>query len=121
MPQTPVGFAPPVPGLTASQGVTPNSASPMSMLAMMLGQKSPPPDTTQEKMSQIVQMLREVSKSDPRIGMIASEALRVLLEGPPGGPGASQPPGAGGGPMMGGPSAGGGMPPGMPPGMLPGM
>src|SRR3990167_6801828 len=120
MPQTPVGFAPPVPGLTASQGVTPDSASPMSMLAMMLGQKSPPPDTTQEKMSQIVQLLREVSKSDPRIGMIASEALRVLLEGPPGRSGASQPPGPGG-PMVGGPSAGGGgMPPGMPPGM-PGM
>ena len=114
MPQPSAGFAPPVPGLTASQGVTPGTASPMSMLAMLLGQKSPPPDTTQEKMSQVVQLLREVAKSDPRIGMIASEALRVLIEGPPGRLGASQPPGAGG-PTMGGPSAGGGgMPPGMP-------
>ncbi len=32
-------------------------------------------------MAQVVQLLREVSQSDPRLSMITSEALRVLIEG----------------------------------------
>ena len=104
----PAGFTPPVPGLTESSGVTPDTMGPMGMLAMMMG-KSPQPDATQDKMAQVVQLLREIAKSDPRAGMIASDALRVLIEGPPPMGGASPPPGLGS-PTMGGPPPGpGGM------------
>jgi hypothetical protein len=101
----PVGFAPPIPGVTESAGVGPEGMGPMQMLAMMMGQQAEP-DATTEKMAQVVQLLREIGKTDPRLGMLATDALRVLVEGPSAGAGTSQPSGVGG-PVMGGPQPGG--------------
>lgn len=103
----PPGYAPPVPGVTSGEGFPAgaNGPPPMSAVAMMMGERPTPPDSTTEKMSQIVQLLREVSKEDPRLAMLASDALKLLIEGPSaGGPqGMPQgPAGPGGMPMPGG-------------------
>ena len=81
------GFAPAVPGVTSTNGLSPSSVSPMQMVAMMMGQRPQGEDSTTEKMSKIIQLLREVSKDDPRVAMLANDALRLLVEGPQSGPG----------------------------------
>lgn len=108
MPLTPAGFAPVVPGLTGGNGPAPNGMRPEEMLSVMMGQRNPTGfGGSPDKMAQVVQLLREISKEDPRIGFLAGDALRLLLEGPqmfartPGG--ASMASGAGG-PGAGGPS-----------------
>jgi len=132
----PLGYAPPIPGVSRTEGMppgmpptglqngnsdpdidggagipgsgSPGGLDPMTMLALALGTR---PQGTQmgsgDKMAQVVQLLREVAESDPRIGSIASGALQVLIQGPPGG---AAPPGQppippGGAPM--GPAPGG--------------
>lgn len=80
----PNGSAPVVPGLTDGFGVAPGAVSPMQMVAMMMGSRPSQPDSTTEKMSMIVQLLREVSKEDPRLAALTSDALSLLLEGPSG-------------------------------------
>ena len=91
------------------------------MLAMMLGGMRQKPETSGDKMARVVQLLREISREDPRIGMLTSEALRVLIEGGtsaliPKAPMAGQGPGPMA-PIAGG--AGGGIPPmGSPGGMI---
>lgn len=101
----PAGMAPPIPGITESSGVSPGGMGPMQMLAMMMG-KQAQPDSAVEKMATVVQLLREIGRSDPRLGMLAAEALKSLTEGPSGTPGTPQPSGVGG-PVMGGPQSAG--------------
>lgn len=113
MPLSPSGFAPVVPGVTSGAG-PPTSLRPEEMLSLMMGQRNPTSfQSTPDKLALVVQLLREVSKEDPRIGFLAGDALRLLLEGPQmfnrtsGGPGmtsGASGPGAGGPSMpMGGP------------------
>lgn len=110
----PMGMAPPIPGVTGTQGVSPSDAGPKDMLSMVLGMQPGLQMGATDKMAQVVQLLREIAKDDPRQGMFASQALEMLTSGPPpGGPG--KPPGAmpppmpspqgmaNGGPLMGGP------------------
>lgn len=104
----PAGFAPPIPGVTESDGVGSAGMGPMQMLAMMMGRQAQP-DAATEKMAQVVQLLREIGKSDPRLGMMATEALKVLVEGPPPPMGGTPQPSGVGGPVMGGPQGGGQM------------
>lgn len=119
MAMSPVGFTPPVPGMTKTEGVSPAGASPMSLLSMLMGNRPQGDQTAGDKMAQVVQLLREVAKTDPKIGMVAGEALRVLIEGPSALAGTSGPPGpTAPGPAMGG--APGGMPMMGPGGMPPG-
>lgn len=81
-------FPPIVPGLTAGDGSAPGAMSPTERVAMLMGMRPQRPDTTTEKMAQIIQLMREVAKQDPRIGGLVADALRVLVEGaPPGGQG----------------------------------
>ena len=77
----PMGVPPIVPGLTGTSGANPDNPDPMQMLAMMMGKSPDDTESSSEKMSKVVQLLREVSKEDPRIALIASEALRVLIDG----------------------------------------
>ena len=93
------GAAPVIPGLSQTSGLSPDAVSPMQMVAMMLGDKPGGQDSTTEKMAMIVQLLREVSKEDPRLSMLTSDALRLLIEGPSGQEGGGPvAPGPGGGP-----------------------
>lgn len=102
----PSGYAPAVPGLTSGNGAAPDAMSPMQIVAMMMGQRpDAEADSTTEKMAKIVQLLREVSKEDPRIAMIASDALRLLIEGPSQGASPSPGPTAGSSLPSGGPAA----------------
>lgn len=105
MPMPPT-YAPQVPGVSDGNGFPAGQGGvpPMSAVAMMMGDRPTPPDSTTEKMSQIVQLLREVSKEDPRLAMLASDALKLLIEGPSAGPpgGMQGPGGPGGAPMPGG-------------------
>lgn len=78
-------MAPAIPGLTEGNGTSPGAISPMQMVAMMMGMRPSQPDSTTEKMATIVQLLREVSKEDPRLSALTSDALNLLLEGPSGG------------------------------------
>jgi len=106
------GPPPPIPGVSSTEGMTSDAMDPMTMLAMALGTRPQSQEGSVEKMAQVVQLLREIAKEDPRIGAMASDALNALLQGPaqpPSGP----PPGGGAGPqMMGGP--GGAIPTGRP-------
>lgn len=78
------GFAPAVPGLTKTEGLAPGTPpNPMALLAMLLGQRPTAPDTTTEKMAQVIQLLRELGKEDPKIAGLTGEALRLLISGPP--------------------------------------
>lgn len=101
---SPSGYAPAVPGLTEGDGAALGGMSPMQMVAMLMGTKPDGVDSTTEKMAKVVQLLREVSKEDPRIALIASDALRLLIEGPTAMP-AGQGPGAGSSLPVGGPGA----------------
>ena len=93
----PAGFAPTIPGVTSTASPPPGEMSPDTILAMMMGMRPQAESASPDKMAQVVQLLREISKQDPRLGMIAGEALRVLIDGPR--------PGSGGpGPMSGGPA-----------------
>lgn len=76
------GSAPVMPGFSQTSGLSPDSISPMHMVSMMMGMRPGQPDSTTEKMATIVQLLREVSKEDPRLAMLTSDALKLLLEGP---------------------------------------
>lgn len=105
----PLGFAPPIPGMTGGEGTAPGQADPMQMVAMMLGMSPAGKDTTTEKMSKVVQLLREVAKEDPRISSLVTDALKLLVEGPGQGQPAQQQ--TQGGPM---PQPGGSMPVGGP-------
>ena len=108
MPLSPAGFAPVVPGLTGGAGMSPSGMRPEEMLSMMMGQKNPMTlQSTPDKLAMVVQLLREVSKEDPRIGFLAGDALRMLLEGPQGfnrTPGGAQMSSGASGPGAGGPS-----------------
>lgn len=101
------GYAPAVPGLTGGDGFPAGGVPPMSAVAMLMGDRPTPPDTTTEKMARVLQLLREIAKEDPRQAMLASDALKLLIEGP----------GAGGPPQQPGPAMPGGGP--MPGGVLP--
>lgn len=105
MPTNPTGYAPAIPGLTGGNGLSPASMNPMQLVAMLMGDSPASSDSTTEKMAKIVQLLREVSKEDPRISLLASDALRLLVEGP-------QTPQPGTSPVAGGNSVGSVMPPG---------
>ena len=126
-------FAPSIPGMSSDSSMPPapgesplSGGGPLSALAALLGGRPKQgTNTTGDKMAQVVQLLREISREDPRIGALTSEALRVLIEGgtssmipraPMGAPMAGQGPGPMAS-MMGG--AGGGVPPmGSPGGMI---
>ena len=87
----PIGAASPIPGLTGTAAPIPGATpSPMEALARLLGQRTGGQTSTVDKMAQVVQLLREISKGDPRLAELAGDALRLLIEGPPGG-GASSP------------------------------
>jgi len=50
---------------------------------MMMGQRNPTSfQSSPDKLAMVVQLLREVAREDPRIGFLAGDALRLLLEGP---------------------------------------
>lgn len=85
------GYAPPIPGLTKTDGIAPGD--PMGTVAMLMGQNPEGQDSTTEKMAKIIQLMREVSKEDPRSAVLVNDALRLLIEG-------SSSPGPGGGPVM---------------------
>ena len=110
------GFPPVIPGLTSGEGTSPGAMDPMQMVAMMMGQNPPQNGSSTEKMSQVIQLLREIAKEDPRIGLLANDALRLLVEGPQSGPQAMPAPPSGAGPMPGGSIPMGG--PGGQPGMM---
>jgi len=80
------GPPPVVPGVTGTQGIAPGGLDPMQMVAMMMGMAPGKKDTTIDKMAKVVQLLREVSKEDPRIALLANDALKLLVEGPQSGP-----------------------------------
>lgn len=103
----PVGFAPPIPGTTETNGLSPDMLSPMAMMMMAAGMDTGK-DTTGKKMETVIKLMREIQQSDPRMAPLLSDALRLLIEGPSQGQG---PPGAG--PGM-------GMPPGVSPSGGPG-
>ena len=109
----PLASMPILPGVTSTAGPSSERPDPIQMMAMLMGNQPPKTDSTMEKMEQIVRLLREVSKSDPKIAMLTSEALRVLVDGGKSllgsGPGTPQKPGA--------PSPGGSIPMGGPGGM----
>lgn len=97
----PRGFAPPVPGMTNTNGMSAGAVDPMTMTAVMMGNRQPDgPSSVGDKMQQVVQLLREVAQADPRLSMLVGGALQMLMEGPPmnqqgsggGAPGASVPP-----------------------------
>lgn len=98
------GYAPSIPGISGGEGFPAGlqGAPPMSAVAMMMGDRPTPPDPTTDKMAKIVQLLREVSKEDPRLALLASDALKLLIEGPSTGPGGQGPVMPGSGPMPGG-------------------
>ena len=73
------GYAPPIPGLTKTDGVAPGD--PMGTVAMLMGENPGGADSTTEKMSKVIQLMREVSKEDPRIAVLVNDALRLLTEG----------------------------------------
>ena len=78
-----LGLPPVIPGLTKTEGLPPGPPTdPMTMLSVLMGRPQAP-DTSTEKMARVVQLLREIAKQDPRIGMLASDALRMLITGPP--------------------------------------
>ena len=119
MPFDPRGFAPPIPGVTKTEGVaSPEALDPMGRLSMAMGRAPQAPSSIGDKMAQVVQLLREIAQSDPRLAMLTGGALKALTEGPPMGPPPPSMPmgGPGGGPagpmaaMMGGPRPGGPMP-----------
>ena len=74
------GFAPPIPGVSQTSGESPSSLGPMEMIATMMGMRQKP-EATGDKLAQVIQLLREIAKEDPRIGLLTSEAMRVLMEG----------------------------------------
>lgn len=93
MPENPSGFAPVVPNVTNTSGMSPdimNSAGPpgepgsMEMLAKMMGSKPEMKGqaTVGDKMMQAIQILREVAQSDPRLAMLVGTALQSLIQGP---------------------------------------
>ena len=109
----PLQTAPILPGITGTAGPSSESPGAMQMLAMLMGNKGPQQDSTTEKMDMIVKLLRELSKEDPKIAMLTSEALRVLIDGGKSllGSGMNQPP------KPGSPQPGGSIPVGGPGGM----
>lgn len=101
------------PGLTQGAGPAPGSLKPDEMLAMLMGNR-PQGSGSPDKMAQVVQLLREIAASDPRIAPIAGEMMKVALEGPPRFAQTNQgglPPVAGGGPSTSSPMMGPGMGP----------
>lgn len=93
MPLEPRGFAPVIPGLTRTEGPEP-PGDPLDLLSVLLGMGKKD-GVVEDKMAQVVQLLREIAREDPRIAPIAGDALRALLEGPPPflrGPGGAQGP-----------------------------
>ena len=118
---SPAGFAPVIPGVTSTATPPPNGMSPDTLIAMMMGMRPQGGNASPDKMAQVVQLLREISKQDPRLGMIAGEALRVLIDGPQPGPGGPSPMMSGGpaGAPLGMPGQAPGLPIGGPGGMLP--
>lgn len=78
----PLAFAPPVPGLTQTNGVSPDMLSPMAMMSMMMGQNIGKEDSTTQKIETVIRLLREVGQSDPRMAAITGEALQMLVQGP---------------------------------------
>lgn len=87
-----LGFPPPIPGVTRTDAPLTGPKSPMEMIATMLGARQQTQTGSAEKMAQVVQLLREVAREDPRLAELVGGALRVLIEGPSAGLG----PGAGG-------------------------
>ena len=74
--------------------------SPMAMMMMMKGM-NPGKDTTASKIEEVIRLLREIGQEDPRIAPLTADALRLLIEGPPGPGPVPQGPGQGpGGPPM---------------------
>ena len=78
---SPMGAAPPIPGITATEGMSPDMISPMALMMMMKGM-NPGEDTTARKIEQVISLLREIAEEDPRIAPLTSDALRLLTEGP---------------------------------------
>lgn len=99
-----LGFAPAVPGLTRTESPVPDGLRPEEMLAIMMGERPEPVDTSTEKMTQVIRLLREISAQDPKLSVLVGDALKALLEGPPGFARGMTSPGTGGGgpaPMLG--------------------
>lgn len=83
MPAMPGGVAPPIPGLTETSGVSPDSISPMTLMAMMMGLNPGKEDTVGQKIEQVIRLLRELGQGDPKMAPLAMDALRALTEGLP--------------------------------------
>jgi len=82
VPQIPAGFAPAVPGFTSGAGPLPGKPSPDAMLAMLMGRNPPQAQSTGDKMSQVVQLLREIGQQDPRLAFLTGDVLNRLISGP---------------------------------------
>ena|SRR3990167_3312030 len=102
MQPSPSPFAPPIPGVSETDGMSPDMLSPMAMMMMATGMDSGK-DTTARKMEEVIRLLKEIGQSDPRIGTLTADALKLLIEGPSatagqGGPPGMPPPAPAGGP-----------------------
>lgn len=82
------GSSPPIPGITATNGVNSDMLGPMALMMLMKGM-NPGEDTTARKIEQVIALLREIGRDDPRIGPLIADSLRLLVEGP--GVGQTQP------------------------------
>lgn len=85
MPLDPRMSAPPIPGVTRTEGTLPGEGmDAVTRLATLMGLRgvSQKPSSSPEKMAQVVQLLREIAKEDPRLAEMAGGALRALIEGP---------------------------------------
>lgn len=78
----PIGSAPVVPGMTATQGMVPGQVPPLALLAMLMGNRPQQEDTTGALMEQVIRLLEQIGRKDPRVAPITGEALKVLREGP---------------------------------------
>lgn len=79
---SPLGAAPVVPGLTQTNGISPDAMDPLQMIALLMGLRPEPETSAADKIEQVIRLLREVAREDPRIGFLANDALRLLVEGP---------------------------------------
>lgn len=88
MPLGPTGFAPPIPGVTNGNGMSPDNLSNMAMLSMMMGMKPEKEDTAGQMIEQVIQLLRKAGNTDPRLAPLTMDLLQRLTEGPSSGSGA---------------------------------